>query len=377
MKGLFLTFEELSDSSGISKKIVSQKKALEHNGIDIELAQIRENILGFKELTVDDKTIVNYKRGIFFKINYFIKYSNLYRYILEEKMDFLYIRYVHYATPFFVQFLKKMHKKKVRLILEIPTFPYDDEYQNLKFLSHIKVLIEKKCRKLMSKYLEKIVTVSDHDFIFGVQTIKISNGVDFASIKLKQNILYASNDIHLIGVASIKRWHGFDRLILGLSEFYKKEQELKVYFNIISGKGDEETLLFLKQLVKIKGLSEYVNFFGEVYGAKLDHLFDKSNIGVGSLGCHRIGISEIRILKNREYAARGIPFCYSGNDVDFDGKPYILKISADESTIDIEHIIKFYQNLSMSPEEIRESVKDSITWNVQMAKVANCILEKL
>ncbi len=34
-------------------------------------------------------------------------------------------------------------------------------------------------------------------------------------------------------------------------------------------------------------------------------------MGIASLGRHRNGITRIKTLKNREYAARGIPFVYS------------------------------------------------------------------
>lgn len=48
-------------------------------------------------------------------------------------------------------------------------------------------------------------------------------------------------------------------------------------------------------------------------------------MGIASLGRHRNGITRIKTLKNREYAARGIPFVYSENDSDFDGMPYVMK----------------------------------------------------
>ncbi len=37
-------------------------------------------------------------------------------------------------------------------------------------------------------------------------------------------------------------------------------------------------------------------------------------------------IFKIKTLKNREYAARGIPFIYSEIDDDFENMPYIIKV---------------------------------------------------
>ena len=83
-------------------------------------------------------------------------------------------------------------------------------------------------------------------------------------------------------------------------------------------------------------------------GEELDEVFDECDFGIGSLGRHRVGIDDIKTLKNREYAARGIPFVYSETDTDFDRQSYVLKVPADESFIKIEDIIRFYQNISLS-----------------------------
>ena len=82
---------------------------------------------------------------------------------------------------------------------------------------------------------------------------------------------------------------------------------------------------------------------------------------------------EIKTLKNREYAARGIPFIYSETDSDFDHKPYVLKAPADETPIDIQEIVKFYKHLSFSPQKIRDSIKD-LSWENQMRIVINSVL---
>ena len=58
---------------------------------------------------------------------------------------------------------------------------------------------------------------------------------------------------------------------------------------------------------------------------ELDELFNEADFAIGSLARHRSGIDKIKTLKNREYAARGIPFAYSETDGDFDKMPYILK----------------------------------------------------
>ena len=112
-------------------------------------------------------------------------------------------------------------------------------------------------------------------------------------------------------------------------------------------------------------MEEYVILHGKMHGEDLDHLFNSCDFGIGSLGRHRVGIDKIKTLKNREYAARGIPFVYSETDTDFDQKPYVFKVPADETPIDINHIIQFYKGLSMTPIEIRESIRN-LSWKNQM-----------
>jgi hypothetical protein len=84
-----------------------------------------------------------------------------------------------------------------------------------------------------------------------------------------------------------------------------------------------------KQYITDHHLEEYVILHGKRHGTELDKLFNQCDFGIGSLGRHRVGIQKIKTLKNREYAARGIPFIYSETDSDFDQKPYVLKAPAD------------------------------------------------
>jgi len=101
-------------------------------------------------------------------------------------------------------------------------------------------------------------------------------------------------------------------------------------------------------------------------------MFDECDFGIGSLARHRSRIDKIKTLKNREYAARGIPFVYSETDDDFENMPYILKVPADETPLDIEAIIRFSNSVHLSPTWIRESIKETLSWQKQM----RCVIEE-
>ena len=89
---------------------------------------------------------------------------------------------------------------------------------------------------------------------------------------------------------------------------------------------------------------------------------------IGSLGRHRSGITNIKTLKNREYAARGISFIYSETDSDFEDMPYVIKAPADESPVNIQRIIDYIDSHVIIPSEIRKTV-EHLSWKYQMEKV--------
>lgn len=259
-----------------------------------------------------------------------------------------------------------MKKTGSKVVMEIPTYPYDSEYKAQGISNQI--FQDKIFRNSLAKRLDAIVTFSGYEQIFGQRTIRISNGIDFDSVKMKTTINDTSKELNLIGVAEIHEWHGFDRLIKGLANFYAKPQDYVIKFHVIGYFFSSEVENEFKKIIFDNHMEKNVILYGKKHGEELDRIFDKCDFGIGSLGRHRVGIDKIKTLKNREYAARGIPFIYSETDEDFDNKEYVLKVPADETPIDIKHIIDFYQHLTLSPYEIRDSIKN-LSWKNQMQKV--------
>ena len=219
--------------------------------------------------------------------------------------------------------------------------------------------------------MESIVTFSNEESIFGKRTICISNGIDLDSIPLHNP--QKQDDIHLIAVAEIHYWHGFDRLVAGIGEYYKRNPNgRKVYFHVIGWEDDRGTTsngyLTVKEMARKYGIEQYMINHGKLFGEQLDEVFNQCVFAIGSLGRHRSGITDIKTLKNREYAARGIPFIYSENDSDFDDKPYVMNAPADESPINIQDIIDFINTHDFNPSEIKNTV-EHLSWEHQMKKI--------
>ena len=205
---------------------------------------------------------------------------------------------------------------------DIPTYPYDQEYFSVK--EKIELYTDKLFRHTFCKYIDAIITYSNDTEIFGKRTIRLSNGIDFNHIPLRNSTKKINNELHLIGVAEIHFWHGFDRLIKGLGAYYNSNPEYKVYFHLVgnmSGKREQNEIL---TPIKEYGLAPYVTLYGAKHGEELNELFNRADFAIGSLGRHRSGIYNIKTLKNREYAARGLAFMYSEIDEDFDQMPYIF-----------------------------------------------------
>lgn len=365
MKALFLIFHGFSEANGISKKIHYQVHAFKECGIDMKLCYLT-NKNGYKARWVDNDILCDYGNGYKGKILKRIEFNSITRYAIKNNVDFVYMRFDHNANPFTVYMAWKMKQNGIKVVMEIPTYPYDQEYSRIS--TKIRMLWDKLWRQPLARQLFRIITFSDYEKIFGTPTLRISNGIDFSQITLKKSA-NNSTELHLIGVAEIHYWHGFDRLVRGLDIYYKKETDCKVYFHIVGdffGKKEKEAILPLLKQNEI--LRQYIILHGAKYGKELDDLFDNSDMAVGSLARHRSGITTIKTLKNREYAARGLAFIYSETDSDFDKQPYIMKVPANDKPIDVEDVILFYKQQKYSPQEIRNSVSP-LSWKEQMKKV--------
>ena len=371
MKALFLHFHDFYPHSGISKKILYQVSALRECGLDVFLCHMTIDENGYQRRVCNETVIEDFGNSFFAKFLKWVRFKTLTKYILENKIEFVYIRSFYNTNPPLLKMLRNLLREGVKIVMELPTYPYDIEVKSpsLSLSNRMIFLVNRLYRGRLKSCLTKIVTFSDYKEIHGVKTINISNGIDFERIKLKSAKSQSPNRINLLGVAEIHYWHGFDRLIKGLADYYKSVQiETEVFFDIVGG-GVQNELDMLKNLTRELNLENYVTFYNESSGEELDAFFEKADFGVASLGRHRSGISKIKTLKTREYAARGIPFIYSETDDDFDNMPYIIKAPADESPIDINKIVEFYKSLKISPAEIRLTIEDTLSWRIQMQKV--------
>lgn len=378
MKILFLTYHGFEAASGISKKMLAQIKGLRQNGHEVHVCSYDIAANGDCCRYVDGQIIKNYGRGKLAAIMQRMNYDCVYDYCKTNNIELVYVRSFMNASPFNIRLFKRLRQNGISSVMEIPTYPYDKEFDSLPVKYRFEHIFDKLFRGRLSSYMDAIVTFSDAKQIFGQRTINISNGIDLDSLPL-QPVTDFSEELHLIGVAEVHPWHGFDRLIHGLGLYYSNPKRKKpVFFHIVGGVsdaimyGDRHNPGFKKYMATYQ-IEKYVEFHGKLFGEELDALFRKCSFAVGSLARHRSGITHIKTLKNREYACRGIPFIYSECDSDFDEQPYILKAPADESPIDIDSILEYVGCHQFNPAEIRKTV-EHLSWKNQMEEVVNQVM---
>ena len=380
MKILFLTYHGFEEASGISKKMLAQIKGLRQNGHEVHLCYYDIAKDGSRCRYVDDTVIKNYGKGRWASILQRMDYNCVNDYCLRNGIELVYARSFMNASPFVNRLFRKLKQCGIKCLMEVPTYPYDKEFDSLPLKHTLGLWVDRLYRKKLASYMEAIVTFSDYKSIFGQRTINISNGVDFDTLPLHHPV-DNKKELHLIGVAEVHPWHGFDRMIHGLGEYYlqhptRDTQHPEVYFHIVGGvwpaemNGSKMAPGF-KPIMQRYGIEDKVIFHGRLFGKELDEVFNLCSFGVGSLARHRSGITVIKTLKNREYACRGIPFIYSEQDSDFDSQPYVLKAAPDETPVRVQDIVDFCQHIPEAS-EIRKSV-EHLSWNKQMQIVIDAV----
>lgn len=204
--------------------------------------------------------------------------------------------------------------------------------------------------------------------------ITIGNGFNVDSVTVRRLTPFTGRELHLLCVANVNPWHGLDRLIRGMGTYHGSTRI------ILHVAGDGSELPLLKKISEDLDISDQVIFHGLTTGKDLDELFNTCHIGIGSLGLHRIGLTEASILKAREYCARGIPYIIACADPDFPADfPYVHRVSGDESPVCIESIVEFAQKVYQDadhPQKMRAYALGQLDWSVKM-KILKAFLETL
>lgn len=367
--------------SGVNKKILSQVESLNNLGAHTIIHSIctREKEPISKHIRLININEFNNSESIMYKIirEYEInkKFSNIVHNLFDQ--DIVYLRSPY---PSFYLYLILKRTRRCKIVIE---------YQTIEFLEY--TLIKKYWYLILDfffgnairKYTDAIVGVTDEITSYQLSRtgnpnkphITIGNGIDVSSVPLRTAPEYNEEELRLLCVATVSRWHGLDRLLRGI-RMYKGQKNVTLH---IVGDGDE--LMNLRELSIELTIQEKVIFHSYSTGEALDCHFSRCHIGVGSLGIHRKGLHETSELKAREYCSRGIPYINAAEDNDYPSDfRYILRLPPDESPINIDHIISFADIVLADPshpQQMRQYAENQLDWSVKIQQLKTFLVDQI
>lgn len=357
--GLYMAFEFNIDknkdiyeeSDGIIKKIRNQINTLEESNYRIDF---------WNPYSKRKHSIRRFARRcpFYYLNNWKFDYSKAHKY------DFIYIRKPWFMDGDLIRFLKKFKKysPKTKILLEIATYPYDEEGKHINMIPlSIK---DKKWRKHLEKYVDRIVTYSNDEMIFNIKTIQVSNAIDVKGIKPIKHITNNLNEINLVACSSLYYWHGYDRAIEGIKNYYINKDSVKpdIKFHII-GEGEEQEKY--TKMIKDYKLEKYIIMHGRLTGDDLDKVYNLCDIALDSMGRHRSGVFYNSSLKGKEYCAKGLPIV-SGITTDIDNDKeyaYYERVSADDKAIDMNFIIDFYNKVYCTGKSREDIINEIVLYS--------------
>ncbi len=371
MKILYVSPNDLSNEAGTTKKIQGQIKAFRNYGFIIESIFPSSGNIIYKGKIISKYSLIPYI-GFFDMLNKL--YKNSMRIALEESIESFYIRFSLFEWNF-LKFTKIAKKHGRKVFLEIPSFPYDQEYVKKNLFKRSVILLDKLFRNEFHKYIEAIFTPSiiSQSAIYNIPAFNFDNGIDPEEISPRLSHNISEKSLTIIGVAKLSNWHGYDRVINGLHLYKKNNGEWKVKLMIV-GNGDELTRL--KTLTTKLNLHEDVEFTGFRTGYELDKLYDAADLGLDAIGIHRKQLTKISSLKAREYCLKSIPFItIDGADEDFINFNFSIKVKSDDFAIDIFGVIDEFKKISKFDyiHEMRKYGEKHLTWNTKLKPIINII----
>ena len=298
---------------------------------------------------IQDDEVINLitNKVVISGVNELILYQQLYNIIKDYKIDFCYLRNSTKGLAFisFDFFLQKIRKSNIRLLVEIPTYPFIQEFPKKKKVIYL--LFWPFIKSELKKLKTDLLICSENSISFSKSYSRITNYfMNYPLAKSFPENMAHIKKINFIMSANLAKWHNAEKMFDLITAY---EGPLSIKFFIITP-DTREVKRLKRRLTFSKKLKEKIEFIHTKNSSKIDEIFSSADLGVDSLGRKKSNYS----LKSREYAARGIPFIRTHSDSYFDNSPYVFTLN-DNTTID--EIIEWYKNLpDFSGLKIRDEV---------------------
>lgn len=379
MKGLFYyrTHRDDPTNQGVVQKCETYAQAFQKNGIRTDVVWYSD-----KGLIINDKTIAspfwnNRKKSPGHVLMFYLFGDRLLRQQVDfREYDFFFIRHMP-VHPAFLSLLKKAKQQhpNLQIIVELPTWPYDAEMKDLvsRFMLWVDRLFRHRLRGLVDRFLH----YGKESTIWEIPAIFVQNGIDTDAIPEILVRATQQDRLRLLFIGSMGYWHGLDRLLRGLQRWKETSGDNCRVELKIAGSGAESAEI--RALVSRLGLEAEVQMVPPCKGKEFDALMAQADMGIGTLGIHRIGIALNSALKHRTYCAYGLPFVFAGKDADFPAAyPFCLQVPEDESPVNLEDVLTFWRNIRHrhpdAARQIREYAIAELDWKNKIRPVLAYLL---
>lgn len=372
-KILFLMRYPLNEKHHLKQKFDGQMKACVNLGYDVFHFGYDDSRVYLVNYNSGEKQAVgstHFRKNSKYRnsFGFLDLFSAMKRVSKKQSFDYIYMRskIMNWTS---ISALKHFKKNGSKIVVEIPSYQSDE-----KTLSSIRKVL----MFVANTWNRKLPPLVDLYTLIGPDgggkyrdrpAINIENGICLDTIPMRE--YKEQKEIHLLALASMRKWHAYDRLIKGLGE-YKGNKDIVI--DMVGGDNDG-SLLQWKELTKSYGLEDKVVFHGPKFGDELTEMFEICDAGIATLGLHRNGIMVGSVLKVREYMSRGLPFVYGYEDVSVpDDFSYALRVDANDDPVDMEKIVTWVMSVRSAPDVslvMRKYAQDNMSWESIFKNVIN------
>lgn len=353
-KSIIIAAVKFSKSDGIFKKISAQAGAFSKLSHQSELFCLGEKgvlkmvfINGFLK-EAEEFEASNRVFDANGSLNYIFQTLLLLKVVKKgvslNEVDLIYIRHM-IPTVRLIGLLSEIKRKKIKVIYELPTYPYFFEQFQVsknKLKAIVKLLIDFIFWPLIYLRIDVLSTVFCRtDAKKFSKMFNMYNGVNslstFKKIDGKYNLRLSQFEV--IGVGTVYPYHGYDRILTGISKCNGVlKNGKKIIFHIV---GESEEIEKLKKISMTLGIEHNVIFHGAQFGDALDRIFNNCLLGVGTLSLSIRNANIDTALKNIEYFARDLPVISGGRIFDVNVDENLYKILEENEDINFDLLYDF------------------------------------
>ena len=296
------------------------------------------------------------------------------RFLKIQSFDLCMLR-INCLTLSYMQMLKKMKKQHAFVAMQSLSYFPNMKRNDMKTLSHFLIAFSLKIHSTkLSKYVDLMLTEGAINDFYGIPCIEYGMGVDVDRYE-PHNYSGNKDEINMIMVGCDSPYHGTDRIIASLDDYYShcSNNQTVINLHLVGKLNDRET-----ERIKKAKCKSHIICYGRKSGIELNEVFNKCNMALGPLAQYRIRKKDTG-LKTKEYFARGIPYIYTGEEPHIASDyPFILQVPNDSSLIDMSTISDFYNSYvgnASVVSNMREIARQCFSWRSIIEKTMNAANE--